>query len=224
MGVVSFNYLDTMLIPLTLLIAIGYHAFLWRKFRKSPSLTTIGINTVLGRKEWLQGIKQGDGKKEMLAVQSLRNALMATILTATITIIVTLSMAALASSTYNATTSFVSLSPIFVPQSGSLIAFKYGSISVFLLFSFLCSSLAVGFFVDANFLINASAEIPSRDHVGRILEQGFLLAVAGNRLLCIAFPLILWLLGPVQAAVSSAVVVFGLYHLDFPNKEIEKRT
>ncbi|KAL9254589.1 hypothetical protein AKJ16_DCAP05338 [Drosera capensis] len=58
MGVVSVNYLDTMLIPLGLLITTGCHAFLWHKFKKSPSLTAIGINTILSRREWLQGIKE----------------------------------------------------------------------------------------------------------------------------------------------------------------------
>ncbi|GAB4833129.1 hypothetical protein Ancab_031375 [Ancistrocladus abbreviatus] len=228
MGVV--NYLDTILVPLSLFLTIGYHACLWHHFKTNPSSTTIGINSL--KRDWLLGIKEGDDKKEMLAVQSLRNTLMASILTASITILVTISLAALANNTYNATAiGHLFSSSLFGSQSGRIISLKYGSASVFLLISFLCSSIAVGFLIDANFLINASAsssdhsnqQVLSRQYAKMILERGSLFAVAGNRALYIAFPIILWLLGPVAVAVSSVAVVCGLYELDFSRSSVKRQ-
>ncbi|KAL6987995.1 hypothetical protein U1Q18_013742 [Sarracenia purpurea var. burkii] len=158
----------------------------------------------------------GDDKKGMLAVQSLRNSLMANILTATISIIIALAMATLASNTYNASHLFHSR--FFGSQSGRILVLKYGLASVFVVGSFLYSSMAVGCLIDANFLINASGDdrfCSSAAYAQRMVERGFLLAVVGNRMLCIAVPLLLWMFGPVPVVLSSTALIWGLYQLDF---------
>ncbi|KAI3472561.1 hypothetical protein Pfo_029219 [Paulownia fortunei] len=207
-------YLDSILVPLSLFFTIGYHAYLWHNLRHKPFLTAIGTN-MLKRRAWLRELNQGDDKKGMLAVQSLRNTLMYTILTATITIIVTLSLAALTNNAFNANRLFSS-SDLFGSQSGRIMVLKYGSASLFLVASFLCSSMAVGYLVDANFLINAIGEFsPADGYTDAVVERGFTLAVVGNRVLCIAFPLLLWMFGPLPVALSSLALVWGLYELDF---------
>uniref|UniRef100_A0A5B7C490 DUF599 domain-containing protein n=1 Tax=Davidia involucrata TaxID=16924 RepID=A0A5B7C490_DAVIN len=220
-------YLDTMLVPLSLFLTIGYHAYLWHSFKNKPTLTTIGMHA-LRRRVWLQGMEQGDDKKGMLAVQSLRNALMATILSATVAIFITVSLAAVANNTYNASHLFNRR--FFGLQSGKILVLKYGSASLFLLVSFLCSSMSLGCLIDANFLINAASGTHHHDHSSSsssssscpgpgytqtILERGFMLAVVGNRVLCITFPLLLWMFGPVPVAVSSVALIWRLYELDF---------
>ncbi|KAL5540863.1 hypothetical protein UlMin_000761 [Ulmus minor] len=205
-------YLDTIFIPLSFFVTIGYHAYLWHSFKHKPSSTSIGINT-LKRRAWFLAIKDGDDKKGMLAVQSLRNTLMATILTATVTILVELSLAALINNAYNATQVFNN--PIFGSESTKIFALKYGSVAVFLSISFLCSSMAIGFLIDANFLINASGEFEFSDVTQTIFEKGFVLALISNRMLCVCFPLLLWMLGPVPVWLSSIALVWGLYQLDF---------
>ncbi|XP_041023056.1 uncharacterized protein LOC121264074 [Juglans microcarpa x Juglans regia] len=213
MGVVV--YLDTILVPLSLFFTLGYHAYLWHSFKNKPCNTTIGINT-LTRRAWFQDIKQGDDKKSMLAVQSLRNALMATTLTASIAILVNLALAALANNAFNA--SHLLNNPTFGSQSGRILVVKFGSASLLLLVSFLCSSMSIGYLIDANILINACGEFSSPGHTQTIFERGFMLALIGNRVLCITFPLMLWLLGPELVALSSVALIWGLYELDFSGK------
>ncbi|BFG36619.1 hypothetical protein CerSpe_228930 [Prunus speciosa] len=84
---------------------------------------------------------------------------------------------------------------------------EYGSAALSLAVSFLCSSMAIGFLIDANFLINASGdhEFTSSGHIRTIFEKGFILALVSNRMLCITFPMLLWM-------------VWGLYGLDFVGK------
>ncbi|MBA0870623.1 hypothetical protein Goshw_014981 [Gossypium schwendimanii] len=211
--------LDTLLIPFSLFLTLGYHVYLWKCFKQNPSSTQIGLEK-LRRNTWFQEIKQGDDTKGMLAVQSLRNTLMDTILTATIAILVNLALAALTSNTYNA--SHLLKAEIFGSHSKWVYSLKYGSASVFLLVSFFCCSVAIGFLIDANFLINASSLdedddqfSPDHSYTQTILERGFGLALVGNRMLCVSFSMLLWMLGPLPVALSSGALLWGLYGLDF---------
>lgn len=158
-------------------------------------------------------IVQGDASKAMLTVQSLRNTLMSTILTATITILVNLGLAALTNNTYNASHLFSS--EFFGSKSDKIFVLKYGSASICLVMSFMFSSMAIGYLIDANFLMNAYGEFLSGGYTQTILERGFTLALVGNRVLCVAVPLMLWMLGPVLVLLATLVLVFVLHEFDF---------
>jgi hypothetical protein len=133
---------------------------------------------------------QGDDKKAMLCVQTMRNTLMTTILTATITILVNMALAALNNNAFNASHLFSS--GFFGSKSDTIFLLKYGSPSICLLISFLCSSMAIGFLIDANFLMNAYGDFLSGGYTQSVLEKGFTLAFVGNRVFCLAIPLMLW--------------------------------
>ncbi|KAL9236119.1 hypothetical protein vseg_010823 [Gypsophila vaccaria] len=212
----EMSYLDTILVPMSLFLSIGYHVFLWHNYKNNPSIIILGLNS-LKRKQWLHGIKLGDDKKEMLAVQSLRNALMEAILTATITILITMSLAALANNAYKGS-NLMSENPFFGAQTGRIIVVKYGLALIVLLTSFLCSSIAIGYFVDSNFLINSSGESMGRTYTGTVLETGFFMGIVGSRLLCISLTLLLWLFGPVPVIISSLCLLWALYGLDYADK------
>lgn len=143
---------------------------------------------------------------------------MATILTAQIAVLITLAMGALMNNAYNG--SHIFSSAIFGSQSGRIFALKYGSASIFLLVSFFCSSVALGFLTDANFMVNACGDdqFSYRAHTQSIFERGFMLALFGNRSLCMSFPLLLWMFGPLPMALASMALVWGLYELDFAGK------
>lgn len=143
---------------------------------------------------------------------------MATIFTASITILITASLAALTNNALKANHLFKGTA-VLGSQSGKIMALKFGFASIFLLVSFLCSSMAIANLIDANFLINAlgefSSSLSSPEHTRTVLERGFTLAVVGNRVLCISFPLLLWMFGPLPMAISSVALVWGLHGLDF---------
>ncbi|XP_008244786.1 PREDICTED: uncharacterized protein LOC103342899 [Prunus mume] len=215
MGVVV--YLDTILVPLSFFLTVGYHAYLWHNFKNKPSHTTIGVN-MLKRSAWFLELNGGDDKKGMLAVQSLRNTLMGSTLTASIAILIEVSLAAFINNSYSATHLFSHA--FFGSQSTMIFSLKYGSAALSLAVSFLCSSMAIGFLIDANFLINASGdhEFTSSAHIRTIFEKGFILAFVSSRMLCITFLMLLWMLGPVPVWLSSLALVWGLYGLDFVGK------
>ncbi|KAL5058341.1 hypothetical protein RYX36_029945 [Vicia faba] len=208
-------YLDTILVPLSLFITIVYHAFLFHSIKNKPSRTTYGIDR-LRRNTWGHNLNQGDDKKAMLCIQSLRNTLMATILTATITILVNMALAALNNNAFNASHLFTS--EFFGSKSDKIFLLKYGSASICLLISFLCSSMAIGFLIDANFLMNAYGDFLSGGYTQSVLEKGFTLAFVGNRIFCVAIPLMLWMLGPVLVFLASIALVCLLHEFDYVPK------
>ncbi|KAF6168691.1 hypothetical protein GIB67_026577 [Kingdonia uniflora] len=171
----------------------------------------MGFNTAK-RRTWAQSIiEDNDEKKGTLAVQSIRNCLMASTLTATIAAILNSSLAALTNNTYNAAE--ILKNSFFGSQSDPVLTLKYCSASVFLLTSFLCSTMAVGFLNEANFLMNVSEFSPG--YVHDMLERGFLFAFIGHRMLYVTFTLLLWMFGPIPMALSSMAMVWVLYGLDF---------
>ncbi|GJY08200.1 extensin like protein [Tanacetum coccineum] len=184
------HYMDTILVPLSFFMTFGYHAYLWYQFKTKPSCTTIGIESIK-RKHWLKDMRQGDDKNATLAVQSLRNTLMSSILVAMVSSIITVALTALINNT----------------------------------------SMAVATLIDANYLVYALGAEPesdratspspspssSRKYTRDILERGFVLAIFGNRMLCITFPVLFWLVSPVVFVFASVVLVWGLYMLDFVN-------
>ncbi|TQD78317.1 hypothetical protein C1H46_036122 [Malus baccata] len=209
-------YLDTILVPLSFFLLIGYHVYLWYTFKAKPSLTTIGIDS-MRRRKWFLEIMEADGMKGMLVIQSLRNTQMVAIFTASTAIALSLTLAALTNNAYNAS-HLVIKSPFFGSQSGSIFALKYGLASILMLFSSLFSSMATGFLIDTIFLINACFEFSYSGITETQLEKGYMLALIGNRLLCISFPMLLWLFGPMLVALSSLALVWWLYELDFAAK------
>nr|AFK43682.1 unknown [Medicago truncatula] len=109
-------------------------------------------------------------------------------------------------------------SGFFGSKSDTIFLLKYASASICLLISFLCSSMAIGFLIDANFLMNAYGDFLSGGYTQSVLEKGFTLAFVGNRVFCVAIPLMLWMLGPVLVFLASIALVCLLHEFDYVPK------
>nr|XP_010921163.1 uncharacterized protein LOC105044834 [Elaeis guineensis] len=204
--------LDLILVPLSICLTVGYHAYLWHASNAKNPVTNVGVSMKI-RKIWAQTIVDDNKRKGMLGVQSFRNPLMATILSASIAILINTSMAALSNNAYKS--SHLLRHAISGSQTGPTIALKFASASLLLLFSFLCSSMAVWCLIEANFLINSSELFKGQAH--RMLKRGWVLGLVGNRALYVTLSILLWLFGPVPLALSSVALVWVFYNLDFIN-------
>ncbi|CAL9091931.1 unnamed protein product [Musa acuminata var. zebrina] len=94
------SYLDAVLVPVGLLFPLIYHLWLWHKVRSQPLSTIIGINSA-GRRFWVLAIIKDNEKKNILAVQTIRNTIMGSSLMATTSILLCSGLAAVISSTYS---------------------------------------------------------------------------------------------------------------------------
>ncbi|KAK4401081.1 hypothetical protein Sango_1214200 [Sesamum angolense] len=160
---------------------------------------------------------QDNDKKNILAVQTLRNAIMGSTLMASTSILLCTGLAAIISSTYSVKKP--TKDTVYGAHGEFMVALKYVTLLVFFLFSFICHSLSIRFINQVNFLINCPPEsgngVVTAEYVAELLERGFALNTVGNRLFYSAVPLLLWIFGPVLVFICSVTMVPLLYSLDF---------
>ncbi|XP_078152681.1 uncharacterized protein LOC144547876 isoform X2 [Carex rostrata] len=208
--------LDMTLVPLGFLMCVSYHLWLWQKVKTQPHQTYVGLQFNLQR-SWVLTIVKDNNKKEMLAVQSLRNALMGSILMASTSIVLSTGLAALLSSTY--TIKKALNTTIYGSRDEHMMAIKYAFILTIFLFSFLCYSLSIRFFGQFGFLVNVPRGNDDNnpvtvEYVCGLLGKGFGLNTIGNRLFLVAMPLLFWIVGPILVFLCYVCMMVILYNVD----------
>ncbi|CAL0299949.1 unnamed protein product [Lupinus luteus] len=208
-------YLDMILVPLGLFINIGYHVWLWHKVRTHPSSTIIGINAH-GRRFWVPAMLKDIEKKNILAVQTLRNMIMGSTLMATTSILLSAGLAAVISSTYSIKKPLNDA--VYGAHGEFMVALKYVTLLTLFIFSFFCHTLSIRFLNQVSILICTPQDINSMmttEYLTVLFEKGTILNTVGNRLFYSALPLVLWIFGPVLVFLCSAAMLPVLYNLDF---------
>ncbi|CAM8889854.1 unnamed protein product [Rhodiola kirilowii] len=145
-------YLDITLVPLGLAVTVAYHIWLWHTVRTQPLTTIIGTNSS-GRRFWVSAIMKDNEKKNILAVQTLRNMIMGSTLMATTSILLCCGLAAVISSTYSVKKPLNN--SVFGGHGELMISLKYVTLLTFFLASFLSHTLGIRFINQVNFLINS---------------------------------------------------------------------
>lgn len=154
-------------------------------------------------------------KKNILAVQSLRNTIMGATLMATTSILLCSGLAAVISSTYSVKKPLNDA--VYGAHGEFMVALKYVTLLTIFLFSFFCHSLSIRFINQVNILINTPQDplsLVTPQYINEILEKGFILNTVGNRLFYSGLPLLLWIFGPVLVFLCSLTMVPVLYNLD----------
>ncbi|KAI8547734.1 hypothetical protein RHMOL_Rhmol07G0218800 [Rhododendron molle] len=222
-------YLDVILVPLGFAVMLGYHVWLWHMVRTQPLTTIIGTNAT-GRRLWVSAIMKDNDKKNILAVQTLRNAIMGSTLMATTSILLSSGLAAVISSTYSVKKPINDA--VYGGHGEFMVALKYVTLLLIFLFSFICHSLSIRFVNQVNFLINCPQGLPTcndmitPEYISDLLEKSFTLNTVGNRLFYSALPVVLWIFGPVLVFLCSLTLVPVLYNLDivFPKEKGDSDT
>lgn len=207
--------MDVILVPLGFLLTIAYHLWLWHKVRTQPLTTTFGRNAH-GRRFWVGAMMKDIDRKNILAVQTLRNMIMGSTLMATTSILVSAGLGAVISSTYSVKKPLNDT--IYGAHGEFMVALKYVALLTVFLFSFFCHSLSIRFLNQVSILICVPQDpmcIVTSEHLTELLEKGSLLNSVGNRLFYAAIPLLLWIFGPVLVFLCFAAMVLVLYNLDF---------
>ncbi|TKY44988.1 hypothetical protein E2542_SST31272 [Spatholobus suberectus] len=208
-------YMDVIFVPFGLVIILAYHVWLWHKSQSQPSTTTFGRDAV-GRRRWVPAMMKDIDKKNIVAVQSLRNLIMGSTLMATTAILICAGLGAVVSSTYSVKK--VINDTIFGAHGEFMVGLKYAILLVVFSFSFLCHTFSIGFLNQVNILICTPQDVKSLvtpEYLTELLGKAILLNTVGNRLYYSALSLLLWIFGPVLTFFSSIAMVLVLYNLDF---------
>ncbi|GJP37705.1 hypothetical protein CLOM_g22134 [Closterium sp. NIES-68] len=209
--------LDVVLVPVGLAVLLLYNVVLYLRVQQNPMKTVIGVNH-LNRRAWVYSIMKDVDKKSILAVQTLRNHIMASTLLATTAIILSSGIAAFITSAATADVKASVFAVTLGSREPAVVAVKFISIFLCFLFAFVCHVQSIRYTNHVNFLINIpmgpQAQGLSPDYVAAVLARGSNFYTIGTRALYCAFPLLLWLFGPIPMLLSSLLLVVMLYHFD----------
>ncbi len=209
----STPYLEVYLTSASFLLLLIYHLHLFIQVRRQPLSTAIGIANHL-RGHWVESIMHD--KRDILAVQTLRNWVMASSFLASTAILICLGLISLASSSEK----MAEITPLLkelVREHRVLWLFKLMVIIVNFFIIFFNFTLAIRYFNHVNFMINIPSTLAHKitpEYVAGILTHATFHYTAGMRGYYLGVLLVLWLFGAIWMLLGTIIMLAVLYHLD----------
>ncbi|MEE4263968.1 MAG: DUF599 domain-containing protein [Desulfobacteraceae bacterium] len=209
----SISLQEIMLVALAAVVIIAYHTHLYTKVRREPLQTAVGI-TNHARQMWVKGVIRE--KRDILAVQTLRNQVMAATFLASTAILISLGSfsAAFRPGVFDGISHGLNL---LGTKTETLWMFKLMLLGILFFITFFNFTLAIRYYNHAGFMINTfgqSDATVSAEAVTQVINHGALHYTIGMRGFYLSVPLALWLFGPVWMLAGSLVLVTVLYRLD----------
>ncbi|MCD7463366.1 hypothetical protein HAX54_050426 [Datura stramonium] len=210
--------LDYVLVPLGLLFMVSYHVWLLHRILKYPTHTVIGINSI-NRRLWVLARMEDSSKNGVLAVQTLRNNIMASTLLATTAImlssLVTVLMTGGSKGRLNGF-------HVYGDKSELCLSIKFFTILVCFMVAFLFNVQSIRYYSHATILINVPYKkldssrhcMTPAEYVGMTVNRGSYFWSLGLRAFYFSFPLFLWIFGPIPMFLCCIFLVVMLYFLD----------
>jgi len=201
------------LTAISFLILLAYHLYLVHQVRKAPLKTSFGLTSRL-REVWVKAVMQE--KMDILAVQTLRNWIMAATFLASTAIVITLGMVGTALSVGKADELSQALNLL---GGASEISWRIKLMVLILDFfiTFFNFLLAIRYFNHVNFMITIPANyhpLATSDLIAKILNRAKIHNTAGLHGYYLAIPFTLWLFGSLWMLTGSIALVAVLYKLD----------
>jgi len=200
---------------IAVLLVGGYQLFLHLRLRKDPLYTVQGVNA-LARAQWVQAV-MADGKKDVLAVQTLRNSIMGpTFLasTAVLLIIGTLTLTGQASDL----SSVWHVLNIAGLRYSETFAIKLAILLFDFFVAFFAFAMAIRMFIHVGYMVNVPEALQHRDitprYVAFHLNRAGRYHTIGMRAYYYSVPLLFWLFGPHLLVIASAALVVLMYRMD----------
>lgn len=209
----SLSILEPIIVAVTWTVLFIYHLSLFLKVKRQPLSTAIGI-TNHARQMWVKGVIRD--KRDIMAVQTLRNQVMAATFLASTAILISLGAfsAAFRPGVFNDISHALNL---LGTRTETLWMFKLMMLGLLFFVTFFNFTLAIRYYNHAGFMINTFEQndaIVSGEAVTQVLNHGALHYTIGMRGFYLSVPLALWLFGPVWMLVGSLILITVLYRLD----------
>jgi len=195
---------------------IGYHVVLAVIVRRNPFYTVHSAN-VIARRAWVEHV-MSEPSRDIMAVQTLRNSIMAATFLASTAVLLMLGTLTLISQSANISQSWhvLALSGADYPE---LWIAKVLLLLLTFISAFFCFTMVLRLLNHVLYMVNVPE--PKRihpalqpDQVAERLNRAGFFYTAGMRAYYIAVPLVFWLFGPLFMLAASAVLVGLLYRLD----------
>jgi uncharacterized membrane protein len=163
---------------------------------------------------WVKGVIRD--KRDIMAVQTLRNQVMAATFLASTAILISIGSfsAAFRSAEFTETSHGLNL---LGTDSEVLWMFKLMLLGILFFVTFFNFTLAIRYYNHAGFMVNTFEHkdaTVSEEAVTQVLNHGALHYTIGMRGFYLSVPLALWLFGPLWMLAGSLVLIAVLYRLD----------
>ncbi|WP_020393686.1 DUF599 domain-containing protein [Thiolinea disciformis] len=205
-----------------ILILVSYHTYLVWMVKRHPLHADIGINTCV-RQAWVQAIMQRQ-PGDVLAVQTLRNALMSASFLASTAILLVAGLLSFILTNKGSLESFNKVLDMLEARHPDVLLSQLLLLVVTFFFAFFNFALSVRYYNHVGFMLNAVDKI-----AGHILPETFMTAslqraafhfMLGMRAFLMILPFGLWLLGGVWFLLGSVLLVIILWRIDFPSRKL----
>jgi len=211
----SGDWVEPVLISIGVALYASYHGYLVIRAKRRPWSTTIGQNHY-ARRRWCQIVVAE--RRDLLAVQTIRNSMMAASLLASTSI--TLSSVVAAYLVNTIINSEKGLAGIDLLASTWLVpVHKYLAIISTFTIAFICYMQSVRSGTHASYLIaipKGALRYVTPEYTALVLQRGADFHTAGTRLFYLSFVLVLWLFGPIPPLILCCCMVPFLFYLDCP--------
>jgi uncharacterized membrane protein len=205
--------LEIYLTSAAFLALIIYHVRLVFQVRTRPLTTAIGVTNHL-RGHWVESIMESN--RDILAVQTLRNWVMASSFLASTAILISLGLVGMAASPEKMAEISPSLK-VLVREHRVMWLFKLMVLILDFFFVFFNFCLAIRYYNHVNFMINVPSTLAHKitpDYITGILNRGMLHYNMGMRGYYLGVLLVLWLFGPLWMLLGTVVMILVLHYLD----------
>jgi uncharacterized membrane protein len=198
-----------------MLLIIAYHLFLRRKVRKDPTYTVQAINRI-ARTAWVETIMQ-DGKKDILAVQTLRNSTMAATFLASTSVLLIIGVLTLSEQGGKLEATWHALNMVGAKHP-ELWMTKLIFLLLDLFAAFFSFAMSIRVFNHVGYMINVPLGLNHKmitpAHVATHLNRAGGFYSIGMRAYYFLVPLVFWLFGPHFMLVSTVGLLLVLYRID----------
>jgi uncharacterized membrane protein len=199
----------------SMLLIIAYHLFLRRKVRKDPTYTVQAINRI-ARTAWVETIMQ-DGKKDILAVQTLRNSTMAATFLASTSVLLIIGVLTLSEQGGKLEATWHALNMVGAKHP-ELWMTKLIFLLLDLFAAFFSFAMSIRVFNHVGYMINVPLGLNHKmitpAHVATHLNRAGGFYSIGMRAYYFLVPLVFWLFGPHFMLVSTVGLLLVLYRID----------
>ena len=205
---------DIVSFAISLVLLIAYHGYLRYRLSKNPAYTVQSVNQLV-RTAWVHDIMhRRDG---ILAVQTLRNSMMAATFLASTAVLMIVGVLTLSEQGDKLRTTWQVLNE-FGTADPRLWLIKMLLLLVDLVFAFFSFAMAIRLFHHTAYMINApqNANLVAADpaHVSAHLNRAGFFYSIGMRAYYFTVPPLLWLFGPHFMLAGTVALVIALYYLD----------
>jgi len=215
-------HVDVISFGISLLLLLGYQVFLRIRLRRNPLYTAQALNN-LARTAWVENVMAE--RRDILAVQTLRNSTMAASFLASTAILLILGALSLSAQSDKLGEAWHSLNVLGTREVSLWIA-KLLLITLDLFVAFFSFSLSIRVYNHVGYLVNvpltAGHKAISPAHVAEFLNRGGKYYSVGQRAFYYLVPLVFWLFGPLFMVAVTVILIAVLFQVDRAPRALEE--